>query len=686
MSHAPSLKSAINISLILAAGVSIAAFVNYKSNKDFVVATEAYQRISKTEVENNTLKVENSFRQIYQGIRTISFLPSVKSIDRYGENLDANAKESIIQIYNNLRSNVTVSEVYIVQADIEPERIDPVTGTFETPILMFDDAVAAHEDEGATEESASEEEKITTIAEAEKAEEVEIFEYRALKEQMTYLKAHYGDISKIDKMNLPFIGSQGVLTCDNGDFENTKIDADRTGAMLSVPFYGEDGKLKGAVTAVLRDNIMRDMLPSTDYALINTTYDYAVFPTIEGQHTKSKDWALKEKADPNLIFSMTQKLNLPDPQSQWIVWAGYPDDKFLSSGDAKTIENFRNFGYGFAVLFTLAGFGVYALIQRNFRAMERNNAELESKVAERAKEIENLAAEQERQKAIAEQERKKALHSMADSFEQSVSSVVAQVASASTQMQAGSAQVVKIADETKQVSSIVLSTSEESAQATAQVSAAAEELTASISEVSAQAQKSRTIAENVAIQAGSAKDSIEHLSEQSQKVGEIVGVITKISEQINMLALNATIESARAGEAGKGFAVVANEVKQLASQVNNAATQIEEQIAGMQAATQTSVDSVERIIMTIGDVTSSIQSVAGVVEEQISVTNDIARNISQMSAGASEISQSIAQVQNGADRTEETAKEVLISTENLTAQVTTLRQKVDEFMRTVRTS
>mgnify|MGYP000314136677 CR=1 FL=1 len=92
---------------------------------------------------------------------------------------------------------------------------------------------------------------------------------------------------------------------------------------------------------------------------------------------------------------------------------------------------------------------------------------------------------------------------------------------------------------------------EESAQATTQVSAAAEELTASIAEISFQAQRTRDISREVATQAGHAKDSIENLSAQSTKVGEIVGVITEISEQINLLALNAAIEAARAGEAGR---------------------------------------------------------------------------------------------------------------------------------------
>jgi methyl-accepting chemotaxis protein len=64
------------------------------------------------------------------------------------------------------------------------------------------------------------------------------------------------------------------------------------------------------------------------------------------------------------------------------------------------------------------------------------------------------------------------------------------------------------------------------------------------------------------------------LNQSSNDIGEIVKVVSLITQQTNMLSLNASIESARAGEAGKGFAVVANEVKELSRQTKSATKEI----------------------------------------------------------------------------------------------------------------
>lgn len=80
------------------------------------------------------------------------------------------------------------------------------------------------------------------------------------------------------------------------------------------------------------------------------------------------------------------------------------------------------------------------------------------------------------------------------------------------------------------------------------------------------------------------------LADNTKKISEILGGISRISEQTNMLSLNAAIEAARAGEAGRGFAVVAEEVRKLAEDSKKSAMSIESIIGTFTAKTQESVE------------------------------------------------------------------------------------------------
>ncbi len=303
---------------------------------------------------------------------------------------------------------------------------------------------------------------------------------------------------------------------------------------------------------------------------------------------------------------------------------------------------------------------------------------------ENALQVAKLKVEQEARDKAAAEEKRRAMHQMADNFEASVKAAVSHVASSATQMQAGAESVTHIAEDTKKRSGVVVDASTQAAQTSAQVAAAAEELTASIKEISEQTQKSSQIANEAASKAEFAKSAINLLSEKAMSVAQIIEVITGIAGQINLLALNATIESARAGEAGKGFAVVASEVKNLANQVGKATGEITQQINEMQGATKTSVDSVMDILNIINQVSVSTSAVASAVEEQSAVTTEIANNVARTSSGTQEISQNMSSVQEGAEKTGSTASEVLQSAKNLNQQSGILKQKIDEFLQTIR--
>jgi twitching motility protein PilJ len=87
---------------------------------------------------------------------------------------------------------------------------------------------------------------------------------------------------------------------------------------------------------------------------------------------------------------------------------------------------------------------------------------------------------------------------------------------------------------------------------------------------------------------------IKRLGESSQEIGEIVDLISDITEQTNVLALNAAIQAASAGEAGRGFAVVAEEVQRLAERSAEATKQIGMLVKTIQGDTQEAVSAMEK--------------------------------------------------------------------------------------------
>ncbi|WP_193184462.1 methyl-accepting chemotaxis protein [Nisaea sediminum] len=300
------------------------------------------------------------------------------------------------------------------------------------------------------------------------------------------------------------------------------------------------------------------------------------------------------------------------------------------------------------------------------------------------REVERLRDEQQRAEARSAEERRKAMLNLADTFEQSVKAIVDQVGLSAREMEKSSETMVSTSEQVKNESGGVLSIAETTSSNVNTVAAAAEQLAASVQEISVNISETSRVAQRAADKAETTDRIVASLDAESQKIGEVVKLITDIAEQTNLLALNATIEAARAGDAGKGFAVVASEVKNLATQTAKATEEISAQIDAVQANTNQAVDAIREIGTLIGDMTEKMIAVSSAVEEQGASTDEIARSSSEAAQSTNQVSATMNGMMSVAGEAGTTADQVLSAAKGVAAQAQSLDREVATFLDKVR--
>jgi methyl-accepting chemotaxis protein len=224
-----------------------------------------------------------------------------------------------------------------------------------------------------------------------------------------------------------------------------------------------------------------------------------------------------------------------------------------------------------------------------------------------------------------------------------LSAVSKQTTSGAASMSEKANAVAAASEEASASTLTIASGMEESSSSLTSVASATEEMSATVGDIASNTARARTISEQATTQAQAITQQMQKLGQAAQEIGHVTETITNISAQTNLLALNATIEAARAGTAGKGFAVVANEIKELARQTAEATEDIKARIAGIQGSTGAAISDITQITAVIKDVGAIVSNIAAAIEEQATVTKDVAGNIAQASAGVNDANEHVSQ-------------------------------------------
>jgi len=155
-------------------------------------------------------------------------------------------------------------------------------------------------------------------------------------------------------------------------------------------------------------------------------------------------------------------------------------------------------------------------------------------------------------------------------------------------------------------------------------------------------------------------------------MSDIINLIDSIAFQTNILALNAAVEAARAGEHGKGFAVVAQEVRNLAQKTANSSKDIRTLIENSTQQSNRGLEMVRQVNSKMDEMVLNVDNVSEILKE-------IERASLEQSDGVQQINIAIGQIDTTTQQNASLVEESVAASEMLNEQARVMKDLVSVF-------
>ena len=345
---------------ILVVGLLLSLGVRFEANRQYLGAWQYYLESQQMKSKDYQKRVKSFFSALNDNLGTLSFLPSVRKVDRHGLNLGPDGRETIQQVYNNLAKNVAVSKVYIVPANFNAKNLDLATGRPEEPILTLDQILIRSKSPGIGSVPAS-----PPVPAASQA-----LEFQQMQKQLQWFKINYPEIQRLKTSAVPMVSGHEIITSDNTNTIKQKQDGEKAGLVFSVPFFDQDGKLAGSISAIILSSVLRGITESENYSLISPLAEYVSVPFPRDNNIKLMLRAADSIPAATTIFSETAIINTNDARGMWQLHMKYPVIRYYSDAQFRAKRIFEYGSYAALGLFTLLGLGWHRSNTRRARDMK----------------------------------------------------------------------------------------------------------------------------------------------------------------------------------------------------------------------------------------------------------------------------------------------------------------------------